>query len=787
MRRQSQLAYFTPVQPVLTRQPPLCSIWMAAGILAASTLAAVPAVRAQEASAVLRGFVTDAANQLPLPGANLVLQPLGEPAQTPRGAVAGRDGLYQLPRVPAGRYVLRATFIGYAPSADTLVLGGEGVVTRNVALVPVPAELGEAVVEAAGGAAELEAGRQTVRPADMARIPTPDPSGDLASYLQALPSVVAIGDRGGQLYVRGGTPSQNLVLMDGLLVYQPFHIVGFFSAFPEELVASADLYAGGYPARYSGRISSVVDVAMREGDLERPRATASVSPFLASVTAEGPLQRGALSLLGSVRTSLVEPIAPVLLGRDLPVRFGDAFLKLTHAQRDNGRCTATALYTYDRGRIDPDTVARGDVFRWRNAAVGGRCLALRPGSPLVFEVSGGLSYVGNDVGAGAEPERQSRALLVNTDLHFSTTWGRTPVGFGFFTRADFLGYRLAESFAALRDDDALLISSGVYAEATLGLPGHVELTPGLALSAYFSDYAPSVEPRLRATWRPWGPGSPTEVSAALGLYRQTINGISDERDAGSAFLAWLPNPVGAGQAKAAHAIVGVQQRAGPLRLSAEGYAKRIRDLAVPVWSTLARFTTTLTAADGLARGLDARVEWRTRPARPGGAGLYSYVGYGLAEVEYAASQGNFGVWFGEPTQRYHPPHDRRHQLSALASVDVAGVAASVRWQYGSGLPYTRPFGFDEFFAFYPLPDVTENPGVPRVLFGRPYGGRLPAYHRLDVALERAFQLRAGTLTVQGGAINAYDRANLFYYDVFTARRLDQLPLLPYVGLKFETR
>jgi hypothetical protein len=73
-----------------------------------------------------------------------------------------------------------------------------------------------------------------------------------------------------------------------------------------------------------------------------------------------------------------------------------------------------------------------------------------------------------------------------------------------------------------------------------------------------------------------------------------------------------------------------------------------------------------------------------------------------------------------------------------------------------------------------------------VLYRRPYGARLPAYHRLDVSVERAFPLGPGTLSVQAGAINLYDRANLFYFDIFTVRRVDQLPLLPFVGVKFET-
>ena len=143
---------------------------------------------------------------------------------------------------------------------------------------PSQEELGEVVVQAEGGATRVQAGLQIVRPKDLDRIPTPDASGDLATYLQSLPGVVSTGDRGGQLFIRGGTPSQNLVLLDGLLIYQPFHIVGFFSAFPQDLISYVEVYAGGYNARYNGRISSVIDVSTQEGNKQFVEGAGSISP-----------------------------------------------------------------------------------------------------------------------------------------------------------------------------------------------------------------------------------------------------------------------------------------------------------------------------------------------------------------------------------------------------------------------------------------------------------------------------------------------------------------------------
>ncbi|MDX1546234.1 MAG: carboxypeptidase regulatory-like domain-containing protein, partial [Rhodothermales bacterium] len=712
-----------------------------------------------------------------LPGANVVLR-AGDAA--PLGAVSDKNGFYQLSEVPAGRYAVRVSFIGYEAFADTLRFGDRPLVRLNVALAPAEEVLGEIVVGAEGGAAKVQAGLQTIRPADLARIPTPDVSGDLATYLQSLPGVVALGDRGGQLFIRGGTPAQNLVLLDGMLIYQPFHVVGFFSAFPEDLVASADLYAGGFGARYSGRLSSVIDVLMREGNNRRFEGAATLSPFLTGVRVEGPLKKGGRSMLVSLRQSVVERIAAPLIDDDLPFRFGDAFVKLSSGGADNSRCSASGTRTYDRGRIAPPESPRDDVFRWSNLVFGGRCVAFPAAAPFLLEVSASVSNVRNEVGDAADPERASWATRTGVDVHLARNGRRTAVRGGFFTRMTWLGYRLEEQFQNLAREEQTVLRGGGYLEAEVALRPTLRLTPGLSVTLY-ADYPATFEPRLRAVWQPFGVDGPTELSAAAGLYRQTVAGLSDERDAGSVFVAWVPAPLGGSAEQAVHVLGGWQQQLGRrVRFSAEGYYKRLANLTVPIWSTVARFTTTLTRADGDVYGADARLEYQRRR-------FYAYVGYSLARTRYRAGGAPFGVFFGEPITGYAPPHDRRHQLNAVASVEVAGVTASLRWQYGSGLPFTPVRGFDEVLPVRALADVREAFGTTRVLYEPPYRARLPPYHRLDLALERTFRAGPMALTLQGGVINTYDRANLFYFDLFTVQRVDQLPLIPNLAIKLETR
>jgi hypothetical protein len=267
----------------------------------------------------------------------------------------------------------------------------------------------------------------------------------------------------------------------------------------------------------------------------------------------------------------------------------------------------------------------------------------------------------------------------------------------------------------------------------------------------------------------------------LGLYRQYVVGVSDMRDVSSVFVAWMAAPSGEPQ-KALHGIVGWQQPLGArFRWSVDGYYKRLTGVPVTMWSAVAQFTTQLGRADGKTWGADVRLEYSSPRFR-------GVLGYGYSWTLYEVSQREFAEWFGEPVQTYHPPHDRRHQINALLSLNLWGFDASARWQFGSGLPFTRPIGFDEAFDFTrELSQVRNTLGTTRLLLDEPFTGRLPAVHRLDMSLSRAFDASFWRLVLQAGVVNAYGRTNMFYYDLFTGRRLDQLPLTPYAAVTLHYR
>lgn len=747
--------------------------------------------------ATVRGFVTDASDGQPLQGVNVVVEVEGSLL---RGTATDKDGLYTLARIPAGRYVLKASFVGYTTATDTLTLATGDVRLLSLILNPDEEVLDEVVVETerTSGAARVIAGQQVIRPADIELVPTPDVSGDLATYLTTLPGLVSTGDRGGQLFIRGGEPWQNLILLDGMLLYQPFHILGFYSAFPVEILSRADVYAGGYGSRYGGRLSSVIDVTTRQGNKKALEGSLSLAPFVSGIRVEGPIEKDRLSFLLSARQSVIEQGAAHLVDAPLPYTFGDVYAKLHGVLTSNNQTSLSYLRTYDRGTLvagegnpaarpeqargadveaDPLLAASaslGQEIRWRNTAFGGRHLILPSNFPILAEILISVSRFQTDFGPADRPSRSSTTARVNAEANITYYAGALDVHWGLFAHTLELSSRLGGIFQNVETRKEYLTEAGLYLEPEWQVNPSLNLRAGLRLHSFPSRDRGVLEPRLRAIWQ----RGIHEVSGAIGVYHQEITGLSDRRDASSLFTAWTATPFG-DVPQATHYLLGY--RVNPrswLELSAEGFYKRHKNLYVPEWTAFPRLTTRLQPADGQAFGFDARAEIRLER-------FYGYVNYGLSEVTYEAKQSSLALWYGTETLKYHPPHDRRHQVNVVGQTFWRGFDMSVRWQFGSGLPFSRAFGFDGFILMDHALNPFTHTGSRRVIYEAPYNGRLPTYHRLDVSVERKVSIGKIPTTLQATLINVYNRNNLFFLDVFTQQRADQLPFIPSLGIKFD--
>jgi hypothetical protein len=385
------------------------------------------------------------------------------------------------------------------------------------------------------------------------------------------------------------------------------------------------------------------------------------------------------------------------------------------------------------------------------------------------------SSIENTFGVEDDPDRTSSASRFSFAANVSHFTGSLDINWGLYLNQLTLQSELGGAFQNVALDKQNVLEVGGYLETELGSGTSTRFQPGIRLSSFPSNSISFIEPRVRFV-QDLGVH---RFSAAAGYYHQEVVGLTDRRDAGDVFTAWTASPRGQ-IPEALHVIAGYQIRPfRSLRIAVEGYYKKLTNLTIARWSAFPAFRTSFQQADGTVRGFDSRLEVTAGP-------FYGFVNYGYSEVEYVAKQEEILFWFGSRNLTFSPPHDRRHQVNAVGSLTLYGFTLGVRFQFGSGLPFSRALGFDEFILMDGPTDVFAEEGSTRVLYGQPFDGRLPAYHRLDVSLDKVIGLvGAAELTVQAGLTNAYDRVNLFYVDLFTLRRLNQLPLIPSVGVKLE--
>lgn len=747
--------------------------WLLKILFGGSFLSAilVGGVLAQQATLV--GVVTDYQSGEPLGGANVTLFDLSDP-DVLLGAATDRDGVYSVNRINQGTYKVIISFLGYVSQVDTLSFDGQENKTLSAALRTDDVNLGEVTIRQNTSAARTEMGRQRISSVDVSRISSPVAGGDLVNYLQIMPGVVSLGNRGGQIFIRGGTPSENMVMVDGALVYKPFHILSFYSPFPDNVVSSADFYPGGFTSEHSGRISSVLDINMRNGNRFEYGGSASLSPFMADIMVEGPLKKEESSIIASFKKSLIDETSSWYLSEQQPLKFESQFIKVSNIG-EYSNCSGMLLRTRDEGKINTQ---REETLQWSNFVTGIKCRALQDQN--LFQVKSNISSMSNS-SIYEDRSYTSGITQFRTDFSLSKYYGNIRAEYGVLFRIEWIDYDLTGRVSGLTAEEFNMKSTGGHVQFSIPIGDNLTIEPGTVVSMY-NNYPISLEPRVRLSYFPFGEDG-GEVSAAAGIYRQAIYGFNDARDATGVFVTWTKLPGEPKQAEARHALLGWQQTigSGGFSYSMEVYYKNLYDIPVSTWSPIAKFSTDLQLANGTVYGTDLRLEYNM-------GRHYGLLSYGYTNTTYEASQDNFGEWFGEPVVEYNPSHDRRHQVNAVYSLELGRYTLGARWQFGSGAPFTRPLGFDEILWFdRNFPDVTNTTGDQRILVDRPFEGRLPTYHSLDASIERVFNFSndSGSITTKVGAVNLYNRKNMFYYDIFTQERINQLPITAYISLRID--
>ncbi|MBP9081157.1 MAG: carboxypeptidase-like regulatory domain-containing protein, partial [Flavobacteriales bacterium] len=234
----------------------------------------------------VRGFVYDEST-----GEPSIFTPVSLWGATNHGVQTDVNGYFSISKVPPGHYTLRIVYLGFDTLKKELDIKADQIYTEQLYLKKssIQMDVVEVTAEQQKAKENVRVGITKLTPKQIDRLPAVGGQADLAQYMQVVPGVVFTGDQGGQLYIRGGSPVQNKVLMDGMVLYNPFHSIGLFSVFDNDIIRNADILTGAFNAEYGGRISSVMDITTRDGNKTRFGGKVSASTFAAKALLEGPL------------------------------------------------------------------------------------------------------------------------------------------------------------------------------------------------------------------------------------------------------------------------------------------------------------------------------------------------------------------------------------------------------------------------------------------------------------------------------------------------------------------
>lgn len=747
-------------------------------------LAAPLAVQAQAPAAgrvTVSGFVEDAASRERLISATVF------DAGRRIGTVTNRYGFFSLTLPASGEATLVARLVGYAP--DTLRLAVRRDTSLTLRLRPEDLEGAGVTVEAARERIEETTRMSTAEiPVEqIERLPMLLGEVDVLKALQLLPGVQEGTEGTSGLYVRGGGADQNLILLDGVPVYNASHLFGFFSVFSPDAVQRVELTKGGFPARYGGRLSSVIDVALREGNRERFEGAGSVGLISSHLTLEGPIAGGRASYLVSGRRTYLDLLARPFMpeGEEVGYHFYDLNAKANATLTPRDRVYLSVYAGDDRFRFLSEDTYQGTTDREEGAFGWGNVTgALRYNhvfSPRLFaNVTATLSRYGFDVDlsqetrTGPQTERYGlryRSAIRDVGARLDVDYVPSPrhyvrAGLGLtqhrFSPGALSGTVEDVNLAALGLSQAALdgLDLVAYAEDDVRLGAALTVNLGLHASAYRASGAPggqtggtaggrtfaSLEPRLAARLLV-APG--TSVKASFVTMTQYLHLLTNA-GVGLPTDLWVPATERVPPQRAWQAALGLARTWGPFEVSAEGYYKHLRGLVQ--YREGAGFflpgrdwqDEVETGGTGRAYGLETFVQRKS--GRTTG-----WIGYTLAWTDRRFDGINRG-------ERFPYRYDRRHDVSAtLMHTATRRLDLSAAWVYGTGIAATVAR------ARYDLPyEDAYDYGTEATFYGPTNGYRFPAYHRLDVGAQWFFRRGPRERVLVLSLYNAYNRKNVVF-------------------------
>ncbi|WP_303920696.1 TonB-dependent receptor [Draconibacterium sediminis] len=731
----------------------------------------------------ISGYVTDLTT-----GESLINANIYETLEK-KGTVSNVYGFYSL-TLPAGQHSLQFSFVGYNKQILGLNLQKDTVINMKLKQM---ADLDEITVH--GSKSNVERTQMSLIELPTARIeklPVILGEPDVLKVIQLLPGVQAGTEGTSGIYVRGGGADQNLFLLDGVPVYNASHLFGFFSVFNSNAVKTVNLYKGGFPARFGGRLSSVVDIRMKEGNDQEYKGEFSVGLISSRFSFEGPINKGKTAFIVSGRRTYIDVLAQPFIqlankkadNEDINAGyyFYDLNAKINHRFSDRDRLFLSVYSgkdkAYEKSEFTSVQTNYSDKYN-DNLGWGNITSALRWNhvfSPKLFsnatltyskyrfDVESDYEYTEqehydrdyfrylsgiNDVTAKIDFDYYP---AINHSLKFgaSNTWHTFRPGVNHEkTTIDEEGYQLDQD-TTYGNENIAATEFDAYVEDSWNITPRLNANIGLHFSWFNvqnTNYT-SFQPRMALRYLV---SDNLSVKASYAKMSQYIHLLSSSTISLPTDL-WLPTTQNVKpQNSQQWALGAAYNHKKGYEFSVEAFYKKMDNLIEykpgATFSGVSEgWESKIETGKGWSYGAEFMLEKKTGKTT-------GWLGYTLSWSNRKFDNLNFGETF--PAK-----YDRRHDVNLVLNHEFSKkFDIGLAWVYGTGNATT--LGAQDYAAMLPGMGRYQSDGMITYYGGR-NSYRMPAYHRLDLSMNFHKQKKHGVRTWTVGLYNAYSRQNPFF-------------------------
>ncbi len=717
----------------------------------------------------LRGNVVDSTNGEVLAFCNVMLK------EIKRGASTDLHGYFRIHGIPANKtYTLLVSYVGYKSKELKVFIAPNKITDVKIELSPTAVEIGavEKVGERIIEKNATDIGLQRISVKDLEAMPKGVET-DVFRTIQYLPGVQSTGDVSARYYVRGSASNENLVLLDGVTLYNPFHALGIFSVIDPDMISNVEFYKGGFTAEYGGRLSSVLNVITKDGNKKNFGASATSSFITGKALVEGPIPHGSFLVAGrkSYNTSILRKF---LNNKNVPIDFYDAGFKLNYSNPNFIKGSKFILHGFMSGDNITSDDPKQENIDWSNKMFGLTWFRVTD-TPLYYEIQFSWSNFDGNVDSKLSSAKPKSNTINDISLNMQFNYiydSKNELAIGLDVKDVDTKLLLQNLVGATSDVGSHGTNISIFGKFKLLQNDNFGLDIGsrfnLTTLTQSENNSYLLEPRVSATYRlfPW-----LALKGAWGIYRQEMTTLSDENEVISLFEPWIISPSYLPVTSAIHYTIGMKANfTDHFTADIQGYYKVLHNIPTVNDNKIDDSDPDLLPASGQSYGWEFLLNYNKEPISL------------TASYSLGWAYKHLNGW------TYYPRYDTRNMVNLTGVVNLgSGWQFSAMWVYNTGRPFTQSWGYYDKFYYGDLNNsgsLLENYRPYSILADKNLA-RLPEYHRLDISLTKTFVLSWIKFDLDASIINVYNRKNIFYFDRHTGKRINMLPFLPTATLKVE--